>query len=208
MAHPDFVEIARRPVRYWNVDGLPELVMGCLWALWGGAWLVGETLPRDWRRDIYWTAAPALLVFTGWAAVWIIKWLKARLTFPRTGYVEWKEPSRGANLGSAAVALITAAVLAGFVVRNDAGGGRFAAPVLGVILSLAFVVASVTQRAPHYLALAAVAATLGLALATIEGDWLTANWLFIGVGAATALVGAVRLTRFIRKHPRPAMEGA
>jgi hypothetical protein len=41
MQQPDLNDIARRPARYWNIDGLPELMLGLLWIAWGGAWLFG-----------------------------------------------------------------------------------------------------------------------------------------------------------------------
>lgn len=206
MQHPNLDDIGRRPQRYWNVDGLPEIVMGVLWMVWGGAWLFGETLPRDWRWNTYWTFTPAILAFSGVAAIWVTKRLKARLTFPRAGYVEWREPGRAAHLGGAAVA-IGAAILLVLALRSDEPG-RHVAPVLGVIVSLAFLVASIRQRAPHLLALAGVSVALGLALGTLRGGWMSANWLFVGLGAALALVGAMRLALFLRRHPRPSMEGA
>jgi hypothetical protein len=207
MLHPDLDEIGRRSQTYWHIDGLPELMMGMLWMIWGGAWLFGQTLPHDWTWNLYWSATPAFLAFSGSATVWVIKRLKARYTFPRAGYVTWKEPTRARSLVVAAVALVAAAVLVTALSSNGTAEQR-AAPILGVILSLAFLVASVTQRAPHYLALAAVAIALGLALRSIEGGWTGANWLFVGLGAASALLGGVRLAVFLKHHPRPLPEHA
>lgn len=207
MDRPDLDEIARRPQKYWTADGLPEVVMGALWMVWGIAWLVGENLPRDQAR-VYWMIVPLLLVVGGVAAIRVIKSLKARITFPRTGYVEWKEPTRAAQLATAAVAMIAAAILAGVVLKGDAGQGRNAPVVLGVMLSLAFLVASLRQRAPHLLALAGVALALGLAVGTIGQGWTAANWVFVGLGAATSLAGALRLASFISRHPRASVEGA
>jgi hypothetical protein len=150
---------------------------------------------------IYWTLAPALLVVSGFAAIWATKRLKARLTFPRTGYVEWREPSRAERLAAAGIAVVTAAVLAGTVVRTGGTAQTNAAPVLGVILSLAFVVASLRQRAPQYLALAAVALASGLALGALNGGWVSVNWMFLILGVSSVVLGAVRLARFIRTHP-------
>lgn len=204
MQYPNLDDIGRRPQQYWNVDGLPEVVMGLLWMLWGGAWLFGETLPHDWRWNLYWMFTPLVLVLTGCAAVWATKWLKARYTFPRTGYVDWKEPSRATRLAAGGLALVTAMILV-TILRAGGDARQHTAPVLGVILSLAFVVASIRQRAPHLLALAGVALALGVALGSVGGGWTTANWLFVWLGAASAVVGVVRLARFIRKHPRPSL---
>ena len=208
MDRPDFDEIARRPLDYWRVDGLPDLVMGVLWMVWGTAWLVGDALPHDWRWNVYWMATPVLLAGTGVIAIRVIKALKARLTFPRTGYVEWKEPSRGTRLTHAVVAVVVAAGVVALLSMRGGSGGRFAAPILGVILALSFLVVSIRQRAPHYLALAGVAVALGIAIATVGDGWMSANWLFLGVGAATALAGWVRLATFLNRHPRVSPEGA
>ena len=200
-------DLARRPQRYWDVDGLPEVTMGLLWMAWGGAWLFGESLPHDqWAYKLYWSLTPALLAGGGFLAVWATKRLKARFTFPRAGYVAWKEPSRLANLGAAAVAILVSVVVVVAIARADAPAGHNAAPVLGVILSLGFVVASLRQRAPHYLALAGVAIALGLALGTTAGGWESANWLFVWLGVASAFVGAVRFVLFMRRHPRSTLE--
>jgi hypothetical protein len=140
--------------------------------------------------------------------VWAIKRLKERLTFPRTGYVDWKEPSRSARLTAGAVAVVTAMVLAALAANRNAGTEHVAAPLMGVILSLGFVVASLRQRAPHLLALAAVAVALGLALGALRAGWESVNWLFVALGAASAALGGLRLALFLKKNPRTPLEGA
>lgn len=198
----NLADIAGRPRRYWDVDGLPELMMGLLWMIWGGAWLFGQTLPRDdWRFNAYWMFTPVILAFGSYAAIWATKRLKRRLTFPRTGYVEWREPSRSARLAAAAAAIVAASALVLIGAKAGPGTDRLAAPALGVILSLGFVVASLTQRAPQYLALAAVAIALGLVFGARNLGWTGANWMFVILGAASVAIGGVRLALFVRKHP-------
>jgi hypothetical protein len=207
MALPDLDDLARRPARYWNVDGLPELMAGLLWIVWGGAWLVGQQIPRGTPWNLSWVVVPPAPAAGGFVALRATQRLKERVTFPRAGYVEWKEPSRPARLGVAAVAIGTAVVLAAVVLTQDVGRiERAATLVLSVILALSFVVVSLRQRAPHYLALGAVAVVLGLSLGALLGGWASMNWMLLGLGAACALVGALRLARFLRRHPRPATE--
>ena len=76
-----------------------------------------------------------------------------------------------------------------------------------LLLSLAFVVASIRQHAPHLLALAGVAIALGIAFAGIGRGWESVNRMFVALGAASAALGAVRLALFVRRHPLPS-EGA
>jgi hypothetical protein len=201
----DLQDIARRPQRYWNADGLPELMMGLLWIVWGGAWIVGERIPRGGVYNTFWMFVPALLVLTGWAVVWATRALKARITFPRTGYVAWQAPTSSMRLGAAAISLLTAMILAATAIktRNNAPASDLAAPILGVILSLAFLIAALTQHAPHYLALAGVAVALGLALGARGAGWESVNWLFVLIGVASVAVGAARLALFLRNNPRP-----
>jgi hypothetical protein len=192
---------ARRPHQYWNIDGLPELGMGLLWILWGSAWLIGEALPRGRAFQTYWMFTPVLLVLSSVAVIWAIKRAKARLTFPRTGYVEWKPPTRTQRVITAAVALGVAAALTVLRARNRDALGPSVMPWLGILIGVAFVVASVRQRAPHLLVLAGAALALGLTFGALDVGWEAANWLFVCLGVVTALVGAVRLGRFLKRHP-------
>lgn len=195
-------EIERRPAKYWNIDGLPELMMGLVWIVWGGSWLFGQSLQRGALWNVFWMFTPALLALSSVASVWATKRLKARITFPRAGYVEWKEPTRRQRLVAAAVAMIVAALLAAMIIRARVHGmGQVAPLAFGVLLSLGLVVASLTQRAPHMLALAAVALALGLALAGLNLGWESTNWMLIGLGIATVLSGSVRLGIFLKRHP-------
>ena len=114
----DLEEVRSRSQRYWNVDGLPELMMGLVWMLWGGAWLFGQSLPRGVVWNVYWMFTPLLLVFSGVASVWATKKLKARITFPRAGYVEWNAPTRAQRLTAAAVAVVAASVVVALITRS------------------------------------------------------------------------------------------
>jgi hypothetical protein len=69
-----------------------------------------------------------------------------------------------------------------------------------VILSLGFVVASVTQRAPHMLALAGVALMLGLSFGALNLGWQSTNWMLLALGVGSVLVGAIRLSLFLKRH--------
>ena len=203
----DFAEIQRRPLKYWNADGLPELMMGLLWMIWGAAWLVGEALPRGPVWNIYWTLTPALLALSGMASVWATKKLKERITFPRGGYVDWKEPSRTRRVMAGATAIVAAAVIVVLITgAREHGTERVVPMVMGVLLSLGFLVASVTQRAPHMLALAGVALMLGLSFGALNLGWQSTNWMLLALGTVSLLVGAMRLSLFLKRHSLP--EGA
>lgn len=151
--------------------------------------------------------SPALAL-SGVAAAWATRRLKQRVTFPRAGYVEWKQPDRRTRFFVAAAIVMAASALALLVLTSHTRSVEQRAPaVISVILSLSFVAAGLKQRAPHYLALAAVAVALGLAVGAMTTGWDSMNWMFVALGAACALVGAVRLALFLRTHPISAVEG-
>jgi len=208
MERPNLGDLARRPARYWTVDGLPELMLGLLWIIWGGAWILGQRVPHDWRWAAYWLLVPPALAAAAFIVNLAIRRLKQRVTFPRTGYVEWRAPGPGTRVGAAAIAIVAALALAAMVLTGDARpAGQMATPVIAVILSLGFVVISVRQHAPHYLALGALVLALGLALGWTHGGWASVNWMFLGLGLVLAAVGAVRLVLFLRRHPSSAEPG-
>jgi hypothetical protein len=203
----DLRDLERRSARYWSEDGLPELALGALWILWGAAWLVGNALPRGLLWNLYWIITPAALALSAAAAVWATKRLKARITFPRAGYVAWKAPTGRQRLVAAAVAVAGASAAVVLIQAGRASGvERATAPALGVLLSLGFLVASLTQRVPLLLALAGVALVLGLAAGSLVIGWSGANWMLVGMGAAAIAAGAVRLRRFLARNPIEAPE--
>lgn len=169
MAHPvDLRDAEQRAQRYWTIDGLPELLMGALWIVWGAAFLAGEALPRGPAWNVYWMLTPGVLALSGVAAV----------------------------------AILTALLLVVIISTGRARGiESAAAPALGVVLGLGFLVASLRQRAPYLLALAAVALTLAVVFGTVASGRYSVNWMFIALGAAAVVVGTVRLRTFLRTHP-------
>lgn len=208
MTHTDLDDLARRPARYWTIDGLPELMLGVLWIVWGAAFLAGQALPHDWRWTAYWLTVAPVLALSGIAGNWLTRRLKARVTFPRAGYVEWKAPERRSLAWVGAAIVLAALALAVAVLAAGGAGIEHRAPaVMGVILSLSFIAVAVRRRTPYHLALAGAAVVLTVAVATISSGWDAMNWLFISLGAVCALVGAVRLARFMRTHPLPVPEG-
>ena len=98
MEYPDLAEVERRPRRYWNLDGIPEFIMGGLWVVWGFAFLVSSYLPGGSRiARVYSMVFPMILVVSALGSNWLAKQLKKKYTFPRAGYVEFHDPTRRAR---------------------------------------------------------------------------------------------------------------
>jgi hypothetical protein len=81
----------RRPKRYWNADGIPEIAIGAFWLLWGIIVLVPIAFPALARARSFISImgvllAPAFMDFA-------VKRWKEKVTFPRGGYVQFRPPS-------------------------------------------------------------------------------------------------------------------
>lgn len=96
----DIDPIIRRTRRYWYVDGLAEIAVGLIFVLLNLFFLANAWLVPAWSRDV---SLSPILTTTGLLAITaLVVWLfrqglqaaKARLTYPRTGYVasprHWK----------------------------------------------------------------------------------------------------------------------
>ncbi|MBM4118800.1 hypothetical protein FJ251_13910 [bacterium] len=204
MATPsELRDLETRSQRYWTLDGIPERVMGLVWLLWSAALIAEDALPRSAWGGVLTMAIPAVLVVSGVGANWLIRRLKERLSYPRTGYVGYPEPSRRQRLLAAGVACLAALSLATLILTGRAEGmERVISPAIGLVISLAFLVLSLRQRAPHLLALAGVALALGIGIGMLKLGWRSLNWLFIGLGAASVALGLWRLRRYLAAHPR------
>jgi hypothetical protein len=77
----------RRAAAYWFVDGLPEIVFGLVYLAMGAAGIALGFQPKDWllRAMALVSGVAFLLLFLRGRE--ILDLLKARFTYPRTGYV-------------------------------------------------------------------------------------------------------------------------
>lgn len=203
---PDLRDVERRPQRYWNADGLPEITMGALWILWGAALGIPEALPPgDWLKW-YWMTVPLILVVGGLSAGWITKKVKAKLTFPRAGYVAWPEPGPLQRIVPALLAMAVAAGVVALVVKGDNQTMReMAAPACGLLLAAAFLIPVMRWQLTHCLILSAASLVLSLVMIRARlGLERGMILLFLGLGPVSVLTGAFRLRAFLRRHPLPA----
>jgi hypothetical protein len=77
----------------------------------------------------------------------------------------------------------------------------------GVVIALAFVVGSIRARAPHWLWLAGFTLLLSAGMYFAGTGYRGMNWMFLWVGLASAILGALRLRRFLQQNPKPEESG-
>ena len=201
--YPDLGEVARRPIKYWSIDGLPELTMGGLWVIWGGAFLLGNALPKGPGANAYWTIVPFILVASSLMANRATRRLKERITFPRTGYVAMQEPRMAARILTAAIAALGAAGLTALIAASRTlEWENVVTSGTAVVIALALAAGSLRTHAPHLLWLSAFSLLLGLVMYLVHAGYPGLNWMLVALGSASVVLGSIRLRRFLERHPR------
>jgi hypothetical protein len=144
------------------------------------------------------------MVLSAYVANWAIKKLKHRLTFPRTGYVEWRKPGIGARV---AVMILAAAVAAGTALLVSRGNTQelstFAPPAAALFFAVGYLLAALWHKLPHLLFSSALSLVLAGIIARTRVD-LGHAWilLLLCLGALSCLVGFIRLRIFLRQNPQ------
>ena len=106
--------ILNRPKTYYNIDGVGELAMGSMCLGCGLLMWLQAHAPKD----SFWHGMPAFIIYFGLMCLILHygpKAIKKRITYPRTGFVEyrsrdshWRPAIHGAVAGAAAVGLAIA----------------------------------------------------------------------------------------------------
>ncbi len=82
-----------RPQRYWYVDGLAEMAGGGVIFLIGLCYAVAGLLPPGPARAlVLGIGQPVIVLSSAFLSQRLVRSLKERLTYPRTGYVEYRQP--------------------------------------------------------------------------------------------------------------------
>jgi hypothetical protein len=201
-----------RAWQYWNVDGLPTITMGMAFLLQGVAYLWGHH-----HSD---SILPIVLVVVSIAIYvdqifWrkIVGWLKARITYPRTGYVA--PPPRRLSTDPALLSAselkqqrITKRVwifLALFLVLSFSFSfkyGRWYFAIAAVVLAGLMWFSDTKKKLPWYLPLPLV--LCGFLLTVLPTDWRDTQALgIVTFGIQMLFIGVISFARYLREHPAP-----
>ena len=91
-------DIEQRIRRYWYTDGIGELIGGGMFILLGIYFALQEFVGQDSMLGGILQVSLILLMIAGaWVSRKLVNALKTRLTYPRTGYVEYRVSENGAG---------------------------------------------------------------------------------------------------------------
>ena len=200
-------DLMRKTKSYWYEDGLTEILAGAFFFVIGLLLLVDWATPQS--APFKWMFAPGFMVVT---IVWILSGrrvidaFKERITYPRTGYVAYKQQPRRTRLlrgtvGGFIGAAVALVVVASLMYRQDIV--RLAPVIMAAgVAALLFRIGSEVAVARFYV-LAAWSLAVGCALVWLIGDFsLTVALYYALLGLAILVLGGVTLMRYLRAAAR------
>jgi hypothetical protein len=192
-------QVERDLFRDFLQDGLMEMLLGAFF------FFVGLLLRNHGGLITF----PILLIVF---SPLLVQALKKRFTYPRTGYVAFRQGDPGpipwfvlGSLVLGLVALVVVLVAAG-VISDPGRWYRWMPIFFGIWLAGMFLGLGLQVRLLRYYVVAGVALAGGplAALLSLDGKLANVGLFFAAVGAVLLACGVVAFVRFLRNHPIPA----
>ena len=200
-------EVERRVKCYWYTDGLGELIGGGMFILLGLYFAAQELLGQNSLLGGILQASLALLLIGGmFVSRRLINTLKTRLTYPRTGYVEYQVDEgklKSRRIWVIIVAFMVSALTMIFVRLFEFFDAMVAVTEVAVGLILMILRAKSAGLARFYiLGIASVVLGLALSISTLPDGYSLG--LFYGLmGVCFLLSGGWTLRGYLAENPLP-----
>jgi predicted tellurium resistance membrane protein TerC len=205
MQTQDLSQIEQRVKRYWYEDGIAELAGGGMFILLGLYFAIQGIFGEISLVSVILQVSLALLMIAGAFGVrWLVNLLKTRLTYPRTGYVQYRVNERDTKhrrytiAGSAMLIAVASVVLADYIRAFDS-----MVLVTGLLVGLILIVLrGKSAGLKRFYVLGVLAVLLGAVL-SMSGLTQAYNLtLFYGLSGITFIVsGGLTLRRYLHEHP-------
>jgi hypothetical protein len=216
--------LGRRAAANWFIDGLPEIVTGLEFAMLGGMaiWLLHQ--PLRFERLLAGGVMLLLILLVNGGDRNITEFFKARVTYPRTGYVQPPMHAQESHVSEPVVSLAhppnenvtdfrrrTVAVLfAGWMIPG-AINHPWGLPVAMSAMALALYALNRGRERPYrwwYAFFLPIAGLVSMSLypRQAEGDLATQFRVFVITGLWLSAQGAWTLYGYLRRNPRPPAE--
>jgi hypothetical protein len=201
-------DVEQRIRRYWYTDGIGELIGGGMFILLGIYFALQEFVGQGSTLGRILQVSLILLMIAGaWVSRKLVNGLKTRLTYPRTGYVEYrvnKNDTRWGRIWVAGLAFGISGLTMVFVRLFQSFDSIVAVTGVAVGLILVVLRAKSSGLARFYI-LGAVSLVLGLALSVSGLPNAYSLGLFYGLmGVCLIISGGWTLRRYLKENPLPA----
>ena len=204
-------QIEQRLRRYWYKDGIGEMMGGVMFLVLAAYFSLQQYLGDESFIGGMLQAGLVLLLIGGvYVGRRVVNSAKARITYPRTGYVEYRTNTRNAVLMRvlAALTAMTVASISIIVVRRFDSIDAMVA-VTGLLVAVIFAVKQgLTSGLGRFYFMSALSIVLGGVL-SVSGLVRGYNLgLFYGLmGLAFVISGGLTLKSYLRENPLPTEVG-
>ena len=204
----NLMDVERRIKRYWYSDGIGEISVGLVFVILGAFFGVQGYFGEESKIGVVLQLSMvAVMMGSIFGTQWLVNMLKSRLTYPRTGYVEYRAKDKESTerrwivVGVGLVVAITSFVLISFVREVDS-----MVLVSSILVGVIFIAlrgrSSGVMRFYYFGGLSFI---LGVALTFNNMPRLYNLGLFYGLlGLVILISGALVLRHYLRENPMPA----
>ena len=208
MENDEMKAVEQRVKRYWYTDGIAELASGGLFVLLGIYFGAQGFLGEDSIVNVILQVSLMLVMIAGAFGVrWLVNTLKARLTYPRTGYVEYRVNEKDAKVRRYVVAGVAMAIaMASIVLIDYIRGLDSMALITGLLVGVIFIaLRGKSSGLKRFYLLGGLAIVLGVVLSFSGLSQAYNLGLFYGLlGIAILISGGLVLRRYLSDNPLPA----
>jgi hypothetical protein len=203
-------EIEQRVKRYWYTDGIAELSSGGMFILLGVYFGIQGYVSQSSSVSIFLQVGLILLMMAGAISVsWLVNTLKTRLTYPRTGFVEYhlnEQDARQRRYLVVAVAMIMLIAWTVLFKYKYIRGFDSIVLVIGILAGVVFVtLRGKSSGVKRFYVLGAFSILLGIGLSLGGLSQAYRLALYFGLfGFAVMISGGLVLRRYLSENPMPA----
>jgi hypothetical protein len=207
MENKEIKEVEQRVKRYWYTDGIAELASGGFFVLLGLYFGIQGFFGEASLVSVILQVSLVLLMIAGAYGVrWLVNTLKTRLTYPRTGYVEYRVNERNAKVRRYVVAGVAMIIAIASIVLIDTIRGLDAMVLItGLLVGLISVaLRGRSSGLKRFYVLGGMAIVLGVALSFSGlGRAYNLGLFYCLLGIAIVISGALVLRRYLNVNPLP-----
>ena len=211
MEDNEMKQMEQRVKRYWYTDGIAELTSGGLFVLLGVYFGAQGFFGEGSTASIILQISLILVMVGGIFGVrWLVNDLKTRLTYPRTGYVEYRVNEKNVKVRRYLVAGVAMTIAIASVVLVDyIRGLDTMALITGLLVGVIFIaLRGKSSGLKRFYLLGVLAMVLGVTLSFSGLSQAYNLGLLYGLlGIAVMFSGGLVLRRYLSENPLPPENG-
>ena len=204
----NFLDVEQRVKRYWFSDGIGELAGGGMFLLLGAYFGIPQFLgDNNLLSGILQSSLVLVLIGGIFGVRWLVTLLKTRLTYPRTGYVEYRVDRKNA-LRIRTLAMAFAMVMAFLMVLLARSIQIVDSTVLvtGIVVGVVFILLrGKSFGVQRFYILGAISVVIGtmLSFSDLPNGYSLAAFYGL-MGLVVMISGGWVLFRYLKENPLPA----